>query len=187
WVRAAHLRLSKYAAKPGLYSPALRKLLHGRAVRLERRYAKPIRITARAGVVLAAGGFVANKAMMREHAPAYRAGLPLGTPGDDGTGIRLGTEVGGATDRLDHVSAWRFISPPSAFLSSVLVDVKGQRVCDESRYGAALGHALVTEHDRRGWLLVDGRLTRQIRAQLSEQTLWFQWMQARYLLGRAGV
>ena len=46
---------------------------------------------------VAAGGFAANRPMMRAHAPAARGGLPLATPGDDGSGIRLGTGVGGAT------------------------------------------------------------------------------------------
>lgn len=181
-VRTAHRLLSRYAAKPGLYLPKLRRLLHRRAARLERRYARPVTILARSGVILAAGGFVANRAMLREHAPAYRGGLPLGTVGDDGGGIRLATEIGAATRFLDHMSAWRFISPPSALLGAVLVDSAGRRVCDESRYGAALGHALVTGHGARGWLLVDRELIRAARRQLGEQTLWFQRLQTWYLL-----
>jgi 3-oxo-5alpha-steroid 4-dehydrogenase len=181
-VRAAHRLLSRFAAKPGLYVPKLRTRLNRWAQRMERRHARPVDLLARTGVVLSAGGFVVNRAMLREHAPAYRGGLPLGTVGDDGAGIRLGTAVGGATRYLDHVSAWRFISPPSALCRAVLVDRAGRRVCDESRYGAALGHALITEHEGRGWLLVDRELIRRARAQLPEQTLWFQRMQAEYLL-----
>jgi 3-oxo-5alpha-steroid 4-dehydrogenase len=187
WVRVAHRILSRYAAKPGLYLPAVRKVLHRRVERLERRYSRPARITARHGVVLAAGGFVANRTMLREHAPAYRAGLPLGTPGDDGSGIRLGTGAGGATRLLGSVSAWRFISPPSALLGSVLVDAAGARICDESRYGAALGHAMVTGHGGRGWLLTDSALLADVRSQLASQTVWFQRLQTRHLLGRGAV
>jgi 3-oxo-5alpha-steroid 4-dehydrogenase len=187
WVRRTHHLAGRYAAKPGLYVPRLRRLLMRLVTGLEQRHARPLRITASGGVVLAAGGFVANRAKLREHAPAYRGGLPLGTAGDDGSGIRLGTELGAATRFLDHVSVWRFISPPSALLTSVLVDRAGQRVCDESRYGAALGHALVTEHDSRGWLLVDRETVRAARAQLASETLWFQRLQAHYLLGRGSV
>ncbi len=78
---------------------------------LVRRYARPLRIGARSAVVLAAGGFVANRALMRQHAPAYRGGLALGTVADDGSGPRLGAAAGGATRFLDRVSCWRFITP----------------------------------------------------------------------------
>jgi 3-oxo-5alpha-steroid 4-dehydrogenase len=180
---AAHRVLGRYAAKPGLYYPPLRRALLRRTDTLERRHARPLRVYARRGVVLAAGGFVGDRAMLREHAPGYRAGLPLGGPGDDGSGIRLGQAVGADTARLGSVSAWRFITPPSAFLSGLLVDAGGRRVGDESRYGAALGHALVSEHGGRGWLLVDDALVRQARAQLRTQTIWFQRRQAIHLLG----
>jgi 3-oxo-5alpha-steroid 4-dehydrogenase len=133
-------------------------------------------------VVLAAGGFVANRQMMREHAPGFRGGLPLATPGDDGSGIRLGTGAGGATRFLDRVSVWRFLSPPPALLRGVLVDQAGQRVCDESRYGAAIGEAIVTRHHGRAWLLVDRVTVAEARRQLRGTTLWFQRLQAMYLL-----
>jgi 3-oxo-5alpha-steroid 4-dehydrogenase len=144
-------------------------------------------VHARRGVVLAAGGFVANRAMMREHAPEFRGGLALGTPGDDGSGIALGVAAGGATRLLDRVSCWRFITPPASFLRGLLVDRAGQRVCDESRYGAAIGEALVRRHDRRGWLLLDRPLVAASWRQLRGSTLWFQLLQAIYLLTRARV
>jgi 3-oxo-5alpha-steroid 4-dehydrogenase len=181
---ALHRTLGRYAAKPGIYSPPLRRALLGPVAALERRYARPVRIVARRGVVLAAGGFVADRAMLRAHAPAYRGGLPLGTPGDDGSGIRLGVDAGGATDRLGSVSAWRFITPPTAFLGALLVDEAGSRVCDESRYGAAVGKALIDGHSGRGWLLADAALVRDVRRQLRDQTVWFQRLQAWHLLGR---
>jgi 3-oxo-5alpha-steroid 4-dehydrogenase len=184
WPARAHRVLSRYAAKPGLYYPPLRRALHPWVAALERRYARPLRITARRGVVLAAGGFIQRRELVREHAPAYRGGLPLGTPGDDGSGIELGVSAGAATAELGSVSVWRFISPPSAFLGALLVDADGRRVCDESRYGAALGHALVNGHGGRGWLLVDDALVGEARAQLGEQTVWFQRLQAEYLLRR---
>jgi 3-oxo-5alpha-steroid 4-dehydrogenase len=180
----AHRTLSRYAAKPGLYYPPLRRALTPSIEALERRYARPLRITARRGVVLAAGGFIQDRELVREHAPAYRGGLPLGTSGDDGSGIRLGLSAGAATAELGSMSVWRFISPPSAFLGALLVGPDGRRVCDESRYGAALGHAMVAEHGGRGWLLVDDALVRDARAQLGGQTVWFQRLQAEYLLRR---
>ncbi|MDX6392779.1 MAG: 3-oxo-5alpha-steroid 4-dehydrogenase [Streptosporangiaceae bacterium] len=182
WARAAHRILHRWSAKPYVYAPKLGRLLHRPVAWIERHNGKPLLIAARRGVVLAAGGFVANRPMMREHAPAYRGGLPLGTPGDDGSGIRLGADAGGATAFLDRVSVWRFLSPPPALLRGVLVDRAGRRVCDESRYGAAIGEAIVTRHHGQAWLLADQATIAEARRQLRGTTLWFQRVGARYLL-----
>ncbi|MQA07143.1 MAG: FAD-binding protein [Pseudonocardiaceae bacterium] len=187
WARLAHRLLSRYATKPGLYVPALGRALHRRAARLEQRHGRPLRVAARAGVLLAAGGFVANREMMRSHAPGYRGGLPLGTAGDDGSGIRLGVRAGGSTAKMDRVSAWRFVTPPSALIEGLLVDRHGRRVCDESRYGAAIGEAMITRHDGRAWLLIDSRILAAARRQLRGPALWFQRMQGWYLLSTARV
>jgi 3-oxo-5alpha-steroid 4-dehydrogenase len=182
WARVAHRLLHRWSAKPYLYAPKLGRLLHRPVAGLERRYGRPLRAGARRGVVIAAGGFAASRAMMREHAPAGRGGLPLATPGDDGSGIRLGTGAGGATALLGRVSVWRFLSPPAALLHGVLVDQAGERVCDESRYGAAIGDAIVTGHQGRAWLLADRATVALGRRQLRRSTLWFQRLQAGYLL-----
>ncbi len=188
WVRAAHRILHRWSAKPWVYAPKLGRKLHRPVAALERRYGRPIRVLARRGVVLAAGGFVASRPMLREHAPAYRGGLPLGTPGDDGSGIRLGTEAGGATAFLDRVSVWRFLSPPSALLAGVLVDQAGHRLCDESRYGAAIGHAIMSgERPGQAWLLADRDTVALARRQVRGPALWFQRFQALYLLTAARV
>ncbi len=186
WARFRHRVLHELGKKPFLYMGGLGRRLHRPVARIEARRARPLRIGARSGVVIAAGGFVANRAMLREHAPAYRGGLALGTVADDGSGINLGVEAGGATKFLDRVSCWRFITPPSAFLRGVIVDQTGQRICDESRYGAAIGEAMVN-HDRRGWLLADQPIIDAARRKLRSSTLWFQLLQALYLLNRARV
>ncbi|HEV3067306.1 MAG TPA: FAD-binding protein [Streptosporangiaceae bacterium] len=182
WARAGHRVLHRWSAKPYLYAPKLGRLLHRPVAWLEDRHGRPLRVRARRGVVLAAGGFVASRPMMREHAPAYRGGLPLGTPGDDGSGIRLGVAAGGATAFLGRVSVWRFLSPPSALLGGVLVGRDGSRVCDESRYGAAIGAAMMAGHRGQAWLLADRATMAQARRQLRGPALWFQRLQGWYLL-----
>ena len=180
----AHRVLHRWAVKPYLYAPKAGRLMHRPAAWLERRYGRPLRVGAARGVVVAAGGFAANRKMMRAHAPAARGGLPLATPGDDGSGIGLGTGAGAATAFLDRVSVWRFLSPPPALLTGVLVDRDGNRVCDESRYGAAVGDAIL-RHGGRAWLLVDRATRAQARRQVRRSTLWFQRLQAWYLLSGA--
>ncbi len=181
WARLAHRLLHRWSKKPYLYAPKLGRLLHRPVAGLERRFARPLRLGAGHGVVLAAGGFAASREMMRKHAPHIRGGLPLATPGDDGSGVRLGVTAGGTTALLGRVSVWRFLTPPPALVRGVLVDRAGERICDESRYGAAIG-AAVMARGARAWLLVDRPTLTQARRQLRGTTLLFQWLQARYLL-----
>jgi 3-oxo-5alpha-steroid 4-dehydrogenase len=181
WARTAHRVLHRLARKPYLYVPKAGRLMHRPAGWLERRYGRPLTVGAARGVVIAAGGFGASRELLRAHAPSARGGLPLATPGDDGSGLLLGTGAGGAAALLDRVSVWRFLSPPPALLRGVLVDADGKRICDESRYGAAIGDEIV-RRGGRAWLFADQATITAARRQLRGGALWFQWLQARYLL-----
>ena len=181
WARSAHRLLHQSARKPYLYLPKLGRIMHRPADWLERRYGRPVLVGAARGVVIAAGGFGANRPMMREHVPSARGGLPLATPGDDGSGVRLGTGAGGAAALLDRASVWRFLSPPPALLHGVLVDAGGKRICDESRYGAAIGDEII-RRGGRAWLFADRATIAAARRQVRGSTLWLQRLQAWYLL-----
>lgn len=66
---------------------------------------KAVRIRARKGVILAAGGFDKNAAMRMDNAPLYQNTLYSGgTAGNTGDGIRAGVGVGAETMNLQ--SAW---------------------------------------------------------------------------------
>ncbi len=181
-IQRRYARLAAISSKPGVYYPPLRAAMDRRLKKLERRYAQPIEIIARRGVIICAGGFIANTEWRKRYAPEFNGGLPLGTSGDDGSGIALAQTAGAVADRMDNVSAWRFITPPSAFISSIVVDDKGSRVIDETRYGAALGQAMVKNHGGNGWILADATLMAETRRQLLTQTLWFQRAQAAALM-----
>jgi 3-oxo-5alpha-steroid 4-dehydrogenase len=182
WVRQRFRVYASRAIKPGIYYPPLRAAMDARLNHLERRYARTVDIHASKAVILCAGGYIANRELIATHAPAYRDGLQLGTSADDGSGMRLATAVGAAVDRLDNVSAWRFITPPSAFLSALVVNSHGQRIIDETRYGAAIGEAMIKDHGGRGWILTDQALLEQARKQLPDQAIWFQRMQMEAML-----
>ncbi|MFC3892932.1 FAD-binding protein [Lentzea rhizosphaerae] len=184
--RALHSALSRAGAKPWIYYPPVGRKLFGLAALLERRFGRPLTVTARRGVVISAGGFIADRAAIRELGPAYRGGLALGTPGDDGGGIRLGVEAGGKTARMDKISVWRFITPPSALQRGVLVDSEGRRFGDTTRYGAAIGNEII-ERGGKAWLLVGDDVLRVARAQVKTQTSPFQRWQVRYFLNRGMV
>ncbi len=182
WVKRRYAAYAALAVKPGIYYPPLRATLERRLSALERRYAQTVDVHARKGVILCAGGYIANRELIEQHAPAYRDGLQLGTSADDGSGMQLAIDVGAAVDRLDNVSAWRFITPPSAMLGGLVVDERGQRFIDETRYGAAIGNAMVQHHDGRGWVLTDRALLDQARKQLPQQAIWFQRLQMEAML-----
>lgn len=132
-----------------------------KAQALEDRHRLERRIRALRGVVLSAGGFVFNRPMVEAIAPKYAAGMPLGNPGDDGSGIRLGQTAGGAVDRMEHLSAWRFLNPPRALARAMLVNAKGARFCDEAWYGSAIAYEMCERHGGKGWLILDRALYRE--------------------------
>ncbi|MBF6178286.1 FAD-binding protein [Nocardia otitidiscaviarum] len=183
-VRRQFAALARISAKPGVYHPGLRRVVQRRLDRIEQRYGTVTRLRARAAVIMTTGGFIADGEMVRRHAPEYPwpSGLPLGTAGDDGSGIRMARELGAATDKMGTISTWRFIAPSSAFFSALAVDVHGERMIDESRYGAALGGAIVTRPGQRAWLVLDADLLAEARGQLATQSVWFQRMQTERLL-----
>jgi 3-oxo-5alpha-steroid 4-dehydrogenase len=157
------------------YNPKLAARCYERVYELEQSRAIVRSVRARAGVILSAGGFIYNREMVEEHAPKYRPGMPLGTIADNGSGIKLGQSVGGAVDRMDRVSAWRFINPPEAFTRGILVNKKGERYINEMMYGAAVGEAMVEHNDGVAILLIDKETKRVAREQCKPgQAQWFQ-------------
>lgn len=152
---------------------AVRRLKKAAAIEATQRVTRFVR--ARRGVCIAAGGFVFNRKMLAHHAPRYTGGYPLGTPGDDGSGIHLGLSAGGATARMDNVTAWRFINPPKAWAMGIVVNRQGRRVVNEMAYGATLGHELAEKHGGEGWLILDKDLVERAWDEIAPgKTLAFQ-------------
>jgi len=172
WLAALDARLK-------IYIPLLAVLCRKGFRRIEKTRAVPRRIRARGGVILSAGGFVFNRAMIRHYAPNYAAGMALGTPGDDGSGIRLGESAGGATGCMDRVSAWRFVNPPLAWAQGIILNGQGERYCDETVYGARLGEAMCEHQGGKAILLIDRTLYQQaLRQILPWKVMMFQLMAA---------
>ncbi len=182
-IRRIFAVMSALSAKPGIYYPPLRRQLDRRLEELNRCYGRRVGVVARRGVIICAGGFIANRDWLDRYAPEFVGGMALGTSGDDGSGIALAQSVGAVADRMDNVSAWKFITPPSIFMSAIVVDEKGQRIIDETRYGAAVGQAMVKSHGGKGWILADATLLGEAKRQLvTQRPLWFQKAQAAALL-----
>jgi succinate dehydrogenase/fumarate reductase flavoprotein subunit len=118
-----------------------------------------VHLLARRGVVLAAGGFIMNPAMLEEYAPKLaHVNYPTGTEGDDGAGIRMGQGVGADVVNMDEGLLLNAYYPPSAHLKGVLVDARGQRFVNEDSAIGRTSDAIVCRAGGRAWLIVDDTL-----------------------------
>jgi 3-oxo-5alpha-steroid 4-dehydrogenase len=115
--------------------------------------------------------------MVRRYAPSYAGISPLGTAADDGSGIILGANVGGATGYLNRIAGWRFLSPPAAMLEGITVGVSGERIANEDLYGATHTDVMVREFGGRGFLILDAAMWKRARAQFLSQTSSVQRLQ----------
>lgn len=176
-----HRRITKLTGKIGNWMPQLVRGAVARAEKLWNEGAQEGHALASA-VVLAAGGFIYNRQWMQEFAPQFMKISPLGTAGDDGTGIALGLEAGGITRKMGNVTAWRFLAPPSAFLEGLSVGADGRRIANEDLYGATHGNVMMREFGGTGWVIYDACTWKKIRQQIREQTQLFQRLQLMYLL-----
>jgi len=121
-----------------------------------RRAGADLHLRARRGVVLATGGFIANREMVARHAPQALALEPLGGAGDDGSGIELGRAAGA---ECLHLSAAAYTCPvlvPFGLIRGILVNGRGQRFVNEDVNHKRIGESLVLHQEGRMFLVVDG-------------------------------
>jgi 3-oxo-5alpha-steroid 4-dehydrogenase len=172
---AQHLKLMRKAEKWHDLASKLADKWRAQALALEMAHAKPVLVRATRGVVLTTGGFIFNREMVARHAPKFRRTMRLGATGCDGSGIRMGEAAGGTTWRMEKISAWRFINPPSSWPKGVVVNEHGQRFCNEQVYGAKLGVEMCERQGGRAWLVLDKNLRRAaIKEALFGGLWWFQ-------------
>ncbi len=135
---------------------------------------REVTVTARRGVLLAAGGFDHDMAMRTEfQSPALQRGWSLGNGGNTGDAIRIGQEVGADTDLMDQ--AWWFpaVAPlgdaaPLVLLAeralpgSFVVDGHGRRFVNEAGDYMSFGQRVLAR-ERAGdpvgplWMIFDQR------------------------------
>lgn len=115
-----------------------------------RQNQQELNIRARKGVILCAGGFVMNEDMLQKYAPKLTRGtVPIGNPGDTGTGIQMGMSVGGAAVNMHEGFVSIPYYPPATMTGGIVINDKGQRFINEDVYHGRLGDmALRQESDR---------------------------------------
>lgn len=130
-----------------------------------------VTIGANRGVMLAGGGFDANRQLRRKYHGID--GSPSGAPGNLGRPIEIAQHIGAAVELMDD--AWwgasvapvpggspAFLVGERSFPYCIMVDANGERFANESESYIDLGHHML-EHDKEGpyWLIGDARHARR--------------------------
>ncbi|MET4432822.1 FAD-binding protein [Mycolicibacterium sp. 624] len=136
------------------------------------RDGKSLRVLARRGVIVAAGGFDHDMEWRREHLPELKKDWSFGNPAAMGEGIRAAEKVGAATDLLDE--AWwfpamcwpdgrlQFMLNERMMPSQFVVNGDGKRFINEAAPYMDFAHAML-DGERSGvthipcWLITDIR------------------------------
>lgn len=136
------------------------------------REGKSLRVRARRGVIVAAGGFDHDMEWRREHLPELKKDWSFGNPAAMGEGIRAAEKVGAATDLLDE--AWwfpamcwpdgrlQFMLNERMMPSQFVVNGDGKRFINEAAPYMDFAHAML-DGERSGvthipcWLITDIR------------------------------
>ena len=173
---AGGLRLALNEAKVPLWldSPLVELVeeqgkVTGAVIRHKKR---ELRVRARKGVVLAAGGFDKNQAMRNEHAPLYPNALYSGgTGGNTGDAIRAGQALGAETMNLQ--STWaapvfyvpgedrgRLCTIERALPGSLMVNQQGERYLNEAASYHVTGQQMARRQREHGdasptWFVFD--------------------------------
>ncbi len=130
-----------------------------------RSFGEPLTVRARRGVLLAAGGFIANKEMLAQHAPdLLHCNYDVGTPGDDGRGIRMAMAVGAEAVNMSEGLILNSWYPPESHLEGILVDGRGQRFVNEDAYIGRTSDAMIRKADGVAYLIVDDEIYGQTQA-----------------------
>lgn len=122
------------------------------------RDGKPLRVRARKGVILAAGGFEQNQAMRDEYLPKpTNTKWSAGSPNNTGDAIQAGISIGAATRMIDH--AWwcttlvvpgepapRLGIMEKSFPGSCVVNSAGERFANESQNYMAFQREQFAKH-----------------------------------------
>lgn len=129
----------------------------GRVVGMQlERDGEIVHVRARRAVVLACGGFIHNREMLRRHAPAlYDCSTPWGNAGDLGEGIAMGMAAGGETLNMDQGFAIAPLYPPESALRGILVNRAAQRFVPEDSYYGVIGDAIAYHQNGEAWLITD--------------------------------
>ena len=114
-------------------------------------------ISARRGVVLAAGAFSMNKEMVAEYCPslATHGVHRQGNPNDDGAAIQMGLAAGGRAVHMEKAFVTAPFYPPESLIKGILVNKEGKRFINEDCYHARTMDTAFHQPDGIAYLVCD--------------------------------
>ncbi len=120
-----------------------------------RKYDERGAIRAKA-VVIAAGGYVGNDAMVAAYTPQLGSKLfPLASTYDDGLGIRLGASAGAQLRCMDQAFITAPFYPPAQLVTGIVVNKEGRRFVAEDSYHSRTSGFVMDQPDQAAYLIVD--------------------------------
>lgn len=148
---------------PALYDCNVTELIQdefGRVTGLQATLdGQQVRVLARKAVIVTTGGFNLNNDMVRQHVPLISdTAEPLGIPGNDGAGIRLGKGVGAATEAMGGIIATASIYPPGQLIKGILVNKHGERFVAEDSYHGRTAAYIMEQPEQTAYLIVDSEV-----------------------------
>lgn len=147
---------------------------------MEARDGRTIRIRARGGVILSAGGYAYDPEQVGRTEPLlgryYRESHRLSTMGNDGSALAMATGLGAATGYMNSIYIARNMAPPEALLEGILVNEDGHRFVAEDAYVSYIGRELAAQPGGRAWLVLPAAtFRRSIR-----DALFCGWQRMKY-------
>ena len=113
-------------------------------------------VRTRKGVILCAGGFAMNQEMLKRYVPKLSVGnVPVGNPGDTGTGILMGQGVGGALIHMNEAFITLPFYPPGSLTFGIFVNAQAQRFINEDIYHARMAHHILNQVGNGIFLIVN--------------------------------
>lgn len=115
-------------------------------------------------VIMATGGFSANKDLLKEYAPGHEALETSNQIGATGDFVNVFEEHNFALDHMDEMRVFPLILQGSRHLTGgsdngfILVNEDGERFVDETLGGLAMAEAILAQKDKKVYYIYDQRL-----------------------------
>jgi len=117
-------------------------------------------------LVLAAGGFAANAAMVRQYMPEAASARCHGHEGNQGDAMRFGTQLGAALGDMGAYQGYAMLTDPQAISvppgvlveGGILVNAEGRRFVNETRDIAGMVLQVLEQPHGLAWAVFDERI-----------------------------
>jgi len=122
-------------------------------------------------VIIAAGGFSANAAMVESYRPEYKGMTTSNQPGATGDGIKFGEAAGGKLIDMKEIQIHPTVAAGSRILiteavrgnGAILVNKEGRRFVNELTTRDAASAAILQQQGRTAYLIIDEGIRKSLR------------------------